>query len=168
MTTCLPVLTAAVQHSSWDWAGDPDLWLYRDRTITLLRRYLHMSIEIGRVPSLLGREIFRARVTSYRMITFEDAVIFVHDVENCVLRLDEFSQRLIARLILQEYTEDEAARLLHCSVRKIERLLPEALDQLTAQFLGGGLLSPFPKVEPEPCQEGETQQFPPTDCCCGK
>jgi hypothetical protein len=39
-------------------SGDPDLWLYRDRTVGLLRRYMRLSIEVGRMPSLLGREFF--------------------------------------------------------------------------------------------------------------
>src|SRR6202140_5801004 len=45
---------------------NPDLWLYRDRTVGMLRRYLRLSIEVGRLPSLLGREFFRTRGTSYR------------------------------------------------------------------------------------------------------
>jgi len=52
--------------------ADPDLWAYRERTIALLRRYLRISIEVGRLPSLLGRELFRSKVTSYRMSSFED------------------------------------------------------------------------------------------------
>src|SRR5436305_13986039 len=59
---------------------DPDLWLYRERTLGMLRRYQRLSVEVGRLPSLLGREFFRTRVTSYHAGTFEDAVIFVHDV----------------------------------------------------------------------------------------
>src|SRR5438876_933901 len=62
---------------------ESELWIYRDRTTAMLRRYFRLSVELGRLPSLLGREFFRARVTSYRMHSFEDAVIFVHDVENC-------------------------------------------------------------------------------------
>ena len=58
-----------------------EMWLYRERTVALLRRYLRISIEVGRLPSLLGRELFRSKVTSYRMTSFEDGVIFVHDVE---------------------------------------------------------------------------------------
>jgi|SRR5271169_6008166 len=42
------------------------------------------SIETGRLPSLLGRAFFRAKVTSYTMVTFEDRVIFVHDIEKCL------------------------------------------------------------------------------------
>ena len=52
---------------------------YRGRTMALLRRYFRMSLDIGRLPSLLGREFFRARVTSYRVHSFEDVVILVHD-----------------------------------------------------------------------------------------
>ena len=37
---------------------DPDIWLYRQRTVGLLKRYLRMSVEVGRLPSLLGREFF--------------------------------------------------------------------------------------------------------------
>jgi len=59
-------------------ALDPTLCLYRGRTIAMLKRYLRQSIEVGRMPSLLGREIFRAKITAYRATSFEDSVIFVH------------------------------------------------------------------------------------------
>src|SRR2546426_11018265 len=32
-------------------SSDPDLWLYRDRTVGLLRQYLRFSVEVGRLPS---------------------------------------------------------------------------------------------------------------------
>ena len=76
--------------------ANPDLWMYRGRTIGLLRRYLILSIETGRLPSLLGREFFRTRVSSYNAATFEDVVIFVHDVERSLERLDKFEQEMIA------------------------------------------------------------------------
>src|SRR5579884_847796 len=136
MSATITVLYAEYHRSpQHDWAGDPNLWLYRDRTTALLRRYLYLSVEIGRLPSLLGREFFRARVSSYHVTTFEDAVIFVHDVETSLDRLDDFSQQLIARVVLQEYSEPETARLLHCSLRTVARRLPDALDHLTAIFL---------------------------------
>jgi hypothetical protein len=75
--------------------GDPDLWLYRDRTVALLRRYMRLSIEVGRMPSLLGREFFRARVTSYKASTFEDSVIFVHDVERSLEELSELDRKSV-------------------------------------------------------------------------
>ena len=33
---------------------------YRGRAVAMLRRYMQYSIETGRLPSLLGREFFRA------------------------------------------------------------------------------------------------------------
>src|SRR5689334_2217501 len=109
---------------------DADIWLYRERTIALLRRYLRISIEVGRLPSLLGRELFRSKVTSYRMSSFEDGVIFVHDVEQALDQLAEFPRRLIATIVFQEYNQDEAAELLRCARRTICREFPNALDFL--------------------------------------
>lgn len=114
---------------------DPELWLYRERTTGLLKRYVRLSIEVGRLPSLLGREFFRTRVTSYNMATFEDVVIFVHDVERSLEKLDAFDQKLIAAIVLEEYSEWDAARMMHCSLRTIERYLPEAVDRVSQIFL---------------------------------
>ncbi|PYX94687.1 MAG: hypothetical protein DMG71_11725 [Acidobacteria bacterium] len=158
----IPLLTAnsAVEavDARWCWGENPELGLYRRRTVALLRRYLRLSIETGRVPSLLGREFFRTRVTSYHISTFEDVVIFVHDVERCLGQLDEFAQQIIARIVLQEYTQDESARLLGCSRRQLARTYPEALDHLTDIFLAAGILKPISQVAEKSCQEGETEE----------
>jgi predicted DNA-binding protein (UPF0251 family) len=141
--------------------NDSDVWLYRDRTIALLRRYFRISIEVGRLPSLVGREVFRGRVTAYRMRTFEDAVIFVHDVEHGLERLDAFERELIGKIIFQEYTHDEAAHLMGCWRRTVGRRFAEALDRLSEIFLEGGVLSRFPAAEKKPvqsCQEEESGQ----------
>jgi len=137
-------------------APSRELSAYHDRTIALLRRYFRMSLEIGRMPSILGREVFRARVTSYRVHTFEDAVIFVHDVERCLEQLEPFSRKLIARVILQDYTQEEAASLLGCARMTVYRLLPAALDELSNVFLGAKLLAV------SPCQEGQGAACPRT------
>src|ERR1700751_4157200 len=68
---------------------------YRKYTEGLLRRYVRMSLEVGRAPSLLGREMFRGNVTNYSVTGFDDVVIFVHDVERCVADLTESQQYLI-------------------------------------------------------------------------
>jgi predicted DNA-binding protein (UPF0251 family) len=151
--------------------SDPDLWLYRDRTIGMLRRYLRHSIEVGRLPSLLGREFFRTRVTSYTVSTFEDAVIFVHDVERILEKLDAFEKKLIAKVVFQDYTQDEAARLLNCGRRTVVRRFPEAVDRITESFLDGGLLMRLPKTSshsPESCQEGKSDQNDVSDSSGGK
>jgi hypothetical protein len=119
---------------------NPDLWMYRRRTMVLLHRYLRYSLETGRIPSILGREFFRSAVTSYTVTTFEDRVLFVHDVEVCLQKLAEFSQQVIARVVLEEHSHGAAARLLHCSRRKLERELFDALDRLSELFLEVELL----------------------------
>jgi len=123
---------------------NPDLWIYRKRTVGLLRRYMRFSLETGRLPSLVGREFFRARVTYYKTATFEDRVILVRDVEKSLDRLEYWDQQLIARIILQEYSQEQAARILHCGLRTIERRLPQVLDLLSEDFLRVGLLAEGP------------------------
>jgi hypothetical protein len=146
-----------------------ELWLYRSRTAALLRRYLRFSIEVGRLPSILGRELFRSKVTSYRMSSFEDAVIFVYDVERALAQLNAFAQLLIATIIFQEYTQDEAAEHLRCARRTICREFPEALDRISEIFLKGGLLNrlPCPPVE-NSCQGGPVVNFQVSDCKQGE
>jgi hypothetical protein len=146
--------------------GDPDLWLYRKRTVGLLRRYMRLSIEVGRLPSLLGREFFRTRVTSYRAVTFEDTAIFVHDVERSLEKLSEFDKKLIAKIVLQEYSQEEAARLIGCGHRHTARCYVEALDRVSEIFLKRKLLLRLPCTKPEPgksCQGGKGDEFSVSD-----
>ena len=153
-----PAAVDAVDYTPYD----PDIWLYRQRTVSLLKRYIRMSVEVGRLPSLLGREFFRSRVTSYTSSTFEDSVIFVHDVERSLQQLDEFEQRLIATILMQEHTHDEASVILRCWRRTVGRRFPETLDKLSEFFLDGGLLTRFPKTgqkSEKSCQEGENDEY---------
>jgi len=113
---------------------------YRKHTEALLRRYLRVSMDMGRLPSLLNRGVIRGRATSCRIRNFEDAVVFVIDVEKCLKRLDAPSQELVARIALQEYTQSEAAELLGQSLRSVIRRYGEALDRLTGIFLEAKLL----------------------------
>jgi hypothetical protein len=145
--------------------SDPELWLYRERTIALLRRYLRISIEVGRLPSILGRELFRSKVTSYRMSSFEDGVIFVYDVERALQRLNGFHRQVIATVIFQEYTQDEAAEVLHCARRTVCREFPVAVDDVSQRFLEGGLLNRLPCAPVEKaCQEGAEDDFLLSGC----
>src|ERR1700757_3394800 len=76
-------------------ASEIDCWVYRTRTIAILRHYAHTSIEIGRLPPLLGREFFRSRITSYSTTTFEAAVVFVTDMERSLEKLTEFDRKVL-------------------------------------------------------------------------
>jgi hypothetical protein len=128
---------------------DPELWLYRKKTIDLLRRYMRWSLEAGRVPSLLGREVFRGKVSAYCSTTFEARVIFLHDVEGCLERLGSFDRQIVARIVLQEYDQEAAARILQCDRKTLGRRLPEVIDELSEAFLRAQLLEKLPQTKEE-------------------
>jgi len=131
------------------WDEDPDIWLYRKKTTALLRRYMRWSLEAGRVPSVLGRELFRAKISAYSATTFEARVIFLHDVERCLERLEDFDRQIIARVCLQEYDHEAAARILQCTRRTLLRRLPELIDELSEAFLRADLLDRLPETNEE-------------------
>jgi hypothetical protein len=131
-----------------------ELAFYRKYTEAMLRRYLRLSIMSGRVPSLLGRELFRGHVTSYKVHSFEDAVIFCFDVEKRLGFLTVMDQQLIKRIALQEYTQGEAAGMLGLSLRNCIRQYGYALDVLTEMFLEAGMLEPL-----KSCQGGHGEEI---------
>jgi DNA-directed RNA polymerase specialized sigma24 family protein len=141
--TSIAVEASTAEHQNWQ--VDPDLWLYRNKTTALLRRYMRWSLEAGRVPSLLGRELFRARISAFTATTFEARVIFLHDVERCLKKLQGFDGQLIARVVLQEYDHETAARILQCTRKTLERRLPELIDELSESLLRLDLLERFPE-----------------------
>src|SRR5579871_207109 len=89
-------------------ALDPRLAFYRKHTEKMLRRYLYASMLVGRAPEVLADSIGRGWVSSRPVRTFEDAVIFVLDVEKCLDRLGSLDRALLSRIVLQEYTQAEA------------------------------------------------------------
>ena len=116
------------------------LAFYRKHTESMLRRYLYASMQVGRAPSILGDPIGRGWVSSRPVRTFEDAVIFVLDVETCLNQLGSLDRQMLSRIVLQEYTQAEAATLLGMSVRTISNKFPQAVDRLTEKLLETGLL----------------------------
>lgn len=118
------------------------LAFYRKHTVALLRRYLAISMELGRTPCVLGTIVFRGRVSSYRITSFEDLVIFIFDVEKCLKRLDAASQAAVAHIALENYTYEETAKITGSSRSSIAQIYGEALDRLTRWFLDCGLLKP--------------------------
>jgi hypothetical protein len=116
------------------------LAFYRKHTESMLRRYLYASMQVGRAPSILGDPVARGWCSSRRIRTFEDAVIFVLDVEKCLNQLGSLDRMMLSRIILQEYTQAEAASLLGMAVRTISYKFPQAIDRLTEKLLKAGLL----------------------------
>jgi hypothetical protein len=123
---------------------------YRKYTEAMLKRYLRLSMTTGRVPALLGRDLFRGNVTSYKVHGFEDAVIFCYDVEKRLGRMQVMDQQLIKRIALQQYTQGEAAAMLGLSLRNCIRQYGYALDRLTEMFLEAKMLEPL-----KSCQEND-------------
>ncbi len=119
---------------------DASLAFYRKHTESLLRRYLYASMQVGRAPALLADSVGRGWVSSRPVRTFEDAVIFVLDVESCLNKLGCLDRMMLSRVVLQEYTHVEAAALLGMGVRTISYKFPRALDRLTELLLDAGLL----------------------------
>ena len=134
----VPLSPARVQRTV-----EPGLVFYRKYTEGLLRRYMKMSMEKGRVPSLLGRELFRGKVTSCKVQNFDDVVIFVHDVGKCLERLDPGLRHLVRRIALEEYTQSETAAMLGISLRTVVRRYAEAIDKLTRMLLDHKLMEPM-------------------------
>ena len=113
---------------------------YRKHTEKMLRRYLYASMLVGRTPSILGEPVSQGWVSCRRVKTFEDAVIFVLDVERCLKKLGAFDRAILSRIALQEYTHVETATLLRISPRTVSNRYPIALDRLTELLLNDGLL----------------------------
>ena len=149
-------VVAAEPELTSEESGQPkvELAFYRKYTEGMLRRYLRLSMQAGRVPSLLGRELFQGNVSSYRVHGFEDAVIFCFDVEKRLGRLQVMDQQLIKRIALQQYTQGEAAGMLGLSLRNSIRQYGQALDRLTEMFLEVGMLEPL-----KSCQGGRAEEI---------
>ena len=92
---------------------------------------MRTSLDMGRSPSVLGNLVFRGISSHSSARNLEDAVIFVHDVETCLKKLDRESRDVVARIALQEYTQDDVAMMSGKSARTIMRIYVQALDRLT-------------------------------------
>jgi len=112
---------------------EPELAFYRKYTEAMLHRYMKLSLEAGRVPSLMGRELFQGNVSHCKVMGFDDVVLFVHDVGNCIKKLSPGQQHLLRRIALQGYSNGETAAMLGISLSTVIRRYAEALDRLTLE-----------------------------------
>ncbi len=71
----------------------PEMLCFRGQTFALVRHFFELSCQVGRLPSLLGRELFRSRVSHHAIPSFEEQVIFARDVELCLAKLTEDQAR---------------------------------------------------------------------------
>ncbi|HKD84793.1 MAG TPA: sigma factor-like helix-turn-helix DNA-binding protein [Terriglobales bacterium] len=118
----------------------PEMLCFRGQTQALVRHFFELSCQVGRLPSLLGREFFRARVSHHAIPSFEEQVVFARDVELCLSRLNDKQAEIITLVGLYDFTHEEVAQMLHRSKAAISRWFSEALDALAERFLEAGLL----------------------------
>jgi hypothetical protein len=118
----------------------PEILCYRGQTFAIVRHFFEISSQVGRLPSLLGREFFRARVTHHAIPSFEDQAVFVRDVELCFARLSEPHAEMITLVALYSFSRDEVAEMLRASRTWVNHRVAEALDALSEIFLQARLL----------------------------
>jgi hypothetical protein len=135
-----------------------ELAFYRKYTEAMVRRYVRLSMAAGRVPSLLGRELFRGHVSSYKMTNFEDVVVFCFDMEKLLGKMPTTDQQLIKRLAMQQYKMHEVASMLRLPIRSCTRMYGRALDVLTELLLEVRMLEPL-----KSCQGGSGEKNGPFD-----
>jgi hypothetical protein len=115
--------------------------IFRTHTLKLLQHYLRLSLDYGRIPSVLGGEVMRARVSHTKIHSIEDDTIFIHDVSRCLEKeLKEEDLRLMALIVFMDHTFEEAARILGYSEKQLRRNFPGILDRLTRAFFDRELL----------------------------
>jgi DNA-directed RNA polymerase specialized sigma24 family protein len=117
-----------------------EMAVYRKPTEKLLRRYLYTSMQIGRSPSILSEPVARGWASSHPVHTFEDAAIFVLDIESCLSQIPSLDREILSKIVIQEYTQIETAVLLGIGARHITNRFGLALDRLSEKLLASGLL----------------------------
>jgi predicted DNA-binding protein (UPF0251 family) len=127
----------------------PEMAFYRRYTQALLQKYAKMSMNCASMPSLLGKELFRGRVSHYKVQGFDDMVIFCADVEKCLDRLLPEECEVLKRVCIQGYTLQETTCLVGIGMATVTRKYNAALDRLTGMLLSGGLMQPL-----KSCQGG--------------
>jgi hypothetical protein len=119
----------------------PEALCFRHQTIAIIRHYFEISCQVGRLPSILGREFFRARVSHHVVPSFEDQAVFVHDVEHCLKKLSGEHEEIVALVGLYDFSQDEVTAMTGRCRSWVHQHYLEAVDELTELFLNGGLLS---------------------------
>lgn len=117
-----------------------DPYFYRRQTHGMVRRYFYTALQTERIGSTLADASCHGWVSSRPIRSFEDALIFVHDMERCMQSLPSLYRDLLRRIVIQEYTQAEAAPLLGMSERTVAYKLPAALDRLTRKLIDAELL----------------------------
>ena len=116
-----------------------DALFFRGQTLAIVRHFYEIASQIGRLPSILGREFFRAKVSHHAIPSFEEQAVFVHDVEAALGRLREEDAEVIALVGLFQYSLDDVAAMLGRSRSGVAGRFADSIDRLAELFLAAGL-----------------------------
>ena len=89
------ILRSRSPERAVDFDPEPETICYRGQTLAIVRHFFEISCQLGRLPSILGREFFRAKVSHHGIPSFEDQALFTHDVERALQRLDDEAMEVI-------------------------------------------------------------------------
>ncbi len=117
-----------------------DVLFYRSQALGIVRHFFEIASQIGRLPSIMGREFFRAKVSHHAIPSFEEQAVFVLDVEAALARLNERDGELVALVGLFHYSMDDVAAMLGRSRSYVAQHFADSVDQLATIFLETGLL----------------------------
>ena len=117
-----------------------DALFFRGQTLAIVRHFYEVASQIGRLPSILGREFFRAKVSHHAIPSFEEQAVFVHDVEAALGRLREEDAEVIALVGLFQYSLDDVAAMLGRSRSGVAGRFADSIDRLADLFLAAGLI----------------------------
>jgi DNA-directed RNA polymerase specialized sigma24 family protein len=141
-----------------------DALFFRSQTLAIIRHFFEIASQIGRLPSILGREFFRAQVSHHAIPSFEEQAVFVHDVERALGRLNDDDAGMIAMVGLFQYSLDEVAMILGRSRSGIAVRFADSVDLLAEMFLAAGLLredKPDRRLQKFATQEATAEELPP-------
>ena len=148
-TASLPIHKPRLPVSRWeDWLDEelweldprPEIVCYRGQALAIMRHFFELSCQVGRLPSLLCREFFRAKVSHHAIPSFEEQVVFVRDVELCLERLSDQHAEMIQLIGLYDFSVEEIAAMLRRGRTWVYERVAEAVDALAEIFLQAGLL----------------------------
>ena len=128
-------MEASADEGEWS-----EISLYREYTIAMLRRYSRLASDIGKIPSVMGKEFLKARVSFTRVNSFENDANYIVDMERCLAKVDAGSRWLIDKIVLEEYLLDEVAEVLGMSPRQMVRRYALAVDAVSEKLLDADLL----------------------------
>ena len=130
-----------VQEAAEDYDNTrSDALFFRGQTLAIVRHFYEIASQIGRLPSILGREFFRAKVSHHAIPSFEEQAVFVHDVEAALGRLREEDAEVIALVGLFQYSLDDVAAMLGRSRSGVAGRFADSIDRLAELFLAAGLI----------------------------